>query len=110
MTAILTLRGHLEMIRTMTAPASSLTGTVGKRGFLRLAPRTFETPCALAERTVLDLQARCRRQERILVDLERHHVPSAAEAARELLDRLEGSLRLAQRALRQLRDHDQTSP
>lgn len=90
----------------MTASASRLESVKGNDGFQRLAPRPFESPLALTERAVAGLETRCRRQRQIVVELKEHHVGSAVLAARELLDDLECSLRLARRTLRQLRDQD----
>jgi hypothetical protein len=104
---MLTFCRHREMIPAMTASVFRTKRAERKGGSPRIAPRPSESPSALAERAVADLEARCARQQQILADLEQHHVPSAAVAARELLDSLKCALKQAQRALQQLQNQRQ---
>jgi uncharacterized coiled-coil protein SlyX len=103
----LTVRDHRTIIPAMMAPAVMTQRAERKDRFQRIAPGPSESLFALAERAVADLEARCRRQEQILADLEKHHVPSAVVAAREMLETLKCSLRQVQRALQQLHEQDQ---
>jgi hypothetical protein len=100
----LTAGSHPAVRSAVTVPLSSSPRAEHTDGSQRLTPCPSESPLAFAERSVTALEARCRHQEQILADLGRHHVPSAAMAAREVLEALNASLRLAQRALKQLRE------
>jgi hypothetical protein len=76
---------------------------------LRSSPDPAETPLAFAERLVRELEEKRHRQNKVLLELEGHHVPSAATAAREVLSTLEYALQSAHRNLECLKSRPDSS-